>query len=137
MHEGIFTQLEDQDCRDLLRTHGVGRVAWASPAHGIMVLPVNYIFSEGRILFRTSNDAVLAELVEAQSASLQVDDIDVGTGNGWSVLAVGETAGVPTGALTEAEQSDLPQPWLEGHRDLVITLVPTSFSGRVVDRSDT
>lgn len=136
MREGIFRELESEDCLDLLRTHTVGRVAWETAAGEVMVLPVNYVYLRERILFRTSPHAVLAELVGTQAASFQVDDIDVDTGNGWAVLAVGHTVEEDVQQLVEAGE-ELPDTWLEDHKDLLIAIEPTQITGRVIDRPQT
>lgn len=137
MHEGTFAALEPEDCRALLRTQEIGRVGWTSPSAGMLVLPVNYVVREDRIVFRTSRASVLADLAEGREVVFQIDDIDVETGNGWSVLARGESS-APTRApeLAALVQDGRPEPWAPGERDLLITIDIREISGRVVDRTE-
>jgi nitroimidazol reductase NimA-like FMN-containing flavoprotein (pyridoxamine 5'-phosphate oxidase superfamily) len=136
MHEGTFAALEPEDCRALLRTQEVGRVGWTSPSAGMLVLPVNYVVREDRIVFRTSRASVLADLAEGREVVFQIDDIDVGTGNAWSVLARGESATPRTTAELEALLADAPEAWAPGERDLLVTVRVREISGRVVDRAE-
>ncbi|SDB84210.1 Nitroimidazol reductase NimA, pyridoxamine 5'-phosphate oxidase superfamily [Raineyella antarctica] len=137
MHEGMFEALEPEDCRALLRTQEVGRVAWTSADAGILVLPVNYAMRGDLVVFRTSRDSVLADLAEGREVAFQVDDVDVETGNGWSVMAQGESATPKPGPELDELEKDGPEPWAIGDRDLLITLRVRQISGRVVDRSET
>ncbi|WOP18051.1 pyridoxamine 5'-phosphate oxidase family protein [Raineyella sp. LH-20] len=136
MHEGMFAALDPEDCRVLLRTQEVGRVAWTSPVAGLLVLPVNYVVRDDLVVFRTSRSSVLAELAEGREVSFQVDDIDVSTGNGWSVMAQGVSSSPTEADRLEALRVDGPTPWAKGDRDLFVTLELRTISGRVVDREE-
>jgi nitroimidazol reductase NimA-like FMN-containing flavoprotein (pyridoxamine 5'-phosphate oxidase superfamily) len=48
-----FTELTERECRYLLGTHGVGRLAVTTPA-GPLVVPVDYGVVDGAIVFRTA-----------------------------------------------------------------------------------
>lgn len=136
MHEGTFAALEPDDCRALLRTHEVGRVAWASATAGLLVLPVNYVVHDDLVVFRTTPDSELAELAEGIEVAFQIDDIDVETGNAWSVLARGVSARPEPGPELEAALDRSPQPWAPGTRDLYLGIRIAEISGRVVDRAE-
>ncbi|MEA5155812.1 pyridoxamine 5'-phosphate oxidase family protein [Raineyella sp.] len=136
MHEGMFAALDPDDCRALLRTQEVGRVAWTSPVAGLLILPVNYVVRNGMVVFRTSRASVLAELAEGHEVSFQVDDIDVSTGNGWSVMLQGVSSTPADEAQLTALRADGPMPWAKGDRDLFITVQVREISGRVVDREE-
>ncbi|MEU7607065.1 pyridoxamine 5'-phosphate oxidase family protein [Streptomyces sp. NPDC041003] len=49
--------LEEAECRTLLGTHGVGRIAVFTP-EGPAVLPVNYLIAGPDIAFRTAAEAL-------------------------------------------------------------------------------
>lgn len=136
MHEGMFAALDPDDCRALLRTQEVGRVAWTSPVAGLLILPVNYVVRDGLVVFRTSRSSVLAELTEGREVSFQVDDIDVSTGNGWSVMLQGVSSTPTDEAQLAALRADGPMPWAMGDRDLFVTVQVREISGRVVDREE-
>lgn len=127
MDTGHFTRLSGDECGHLLRGHSVGRVSWAS-SKGPQVLPVNYVSSGGRIYFRTDPDSVMGELSGPMPVAFEVDDIDVTTATGWSVMVQGE-------ALVHDEStSDLriPDAWAPGDRTLTIVITPSVCSGRAV-----
>lgn len=124
--KGHFDTLDADECQRLLRSGVVGRVGWQS-SDGPMVLPVNYAFEGGEIVFRTREDGRLAELAEQTPVAFEVDDFDADAENGWSVLVRG------TAAHQGAEESNpLPSPWAPGPRNLVIAITATEFSGRAV-----
>lgn len=91
-----FEALSPEECRNLLETARVGRVAWQTDA-GINVLPVNFHLRQGAIVFHTSARSALAALQEPTAASFQTDDIDLDSAIGWSVLVRGTTSPVSDG----------------------------------------
>lgn len=86
-----FEALSPEECRNLLATARVGRVAWLTDA-GINVLPVNFHLTDGSIVFHTSATSALATLQEPTAVSFQTDDIDLDAAIGWSVLVRGTTS---------------------------------------------
>ena len=84
-----FERLDVPECLHLLRTGGVGRVAWQDNAEGLTVLPVNYRVIGDSVVFRTSEASTLARLAKPTRVAFQVDEIDHATAVGWSVLVRG------------------------------------------------
>ena len=84
-----FERLDVPECLHLLRTGGVGRVAWQDDAEGLTVLPVNYRVIGDSVVFRTSEASTLARLAKPTRVAFQVDEIDHATAVGWSVLVRG------------------------------------------------
>jgi nitroimidazol reductase NimA-like FMN-containing flavoprotein (pyridoxamine 5'-phosphate oxidase superfamily) len=127
MDTGHFTRLSGDECGHLLRGHSVGRVSWVS-ANGLEVLPVSYLANGGRIFFRTSPDSVMGELAGPIEVAFEVDDIDVSTATGWSVLVKGEARAYDdtTGDL------QVPEAWAPGTRALTVVITPSVWSGRAV-----
>lgn len=130
---GRFETLPEREAMDLLRTHQVGRVAWETAA-GPVILPVAYAWSDGLIAFRTAGSGPLAQLATPTDVAFQIDEFEVETATGWSVLLRATTARVTAPEETAAWQRLLPEPWAPGERDLIIRLTPRSISGRVVVR---
>lgn len=128
-----FESLPVREADELLRTHRIGRVAWRS-ADGLLVLPVAYAWHDGVIGFRTAPGGVLARLVEATHIAFEVDDFDIETGTGWTVLVRGMARGIDD-AYRAAWHARLPDPWAPGPRDLVIRVNPVIITGRVVARA--
>ncbi|GGU91596.1 hypothetical protein GCM10010211_67980 [Streptomyces albospinus] len=117
------------ECRELLSTHGIGRVAVTindAPA----VFPVNYTVVDDVIAYRTHADSGPAAAA-GHEAALEVDHIDDAFSQGWSVLAVGP-AEVVTGfyASRKFEEQAYTAPWVGGGRYQWIALRPTRLSGR-------
>lgn len=126
MDNGHFTRLSGDECRHLVRGHSVGRACWLS-GEGLQSLPVTYVVAGDRIFFRVDPESVLGELSGPVRVAFEVDDIDLPTATGWSVLVRGEAS---SSALPEGVQ--LPAPWAPGRRSLVVAIVPLTYSGRAV-----
>lgn len=127
-----FGALPATECAALLRSHTIGRVGWGS-GDGPQILPVTYVFRDEQIIFRTSPYGALAELRSAQQVAFEVDEFDLATRTGWSVLVRG-TARAATNAdeLSGLWQEQEPIPWASGNRTLFITISPEHLSGRVI-----
>lgn len=128
-----FEPLGAGEIAELLRTHEIGRVAWQGAA-GLVVLPVAYAAAGDLVAFRTAPGTALADLAEPTPAVLQLDEFDVETGTGWSVLVRGTTAEVTDRVASAHWRTRLPAPWAPGPRDLTIVLHVTEATGRVVVR---
>jgi nitroimidazol reductase NimA-like FMN-containing flavoprotein (pyridoxamine 5'-phosphate oxidase superfamily) len=126
MDTGHFTRLSGDECRHLVRGHSVGRVCWLS-AEGLQVLPVTYAVAGEIIIFRADPQSVLSELAGRVRVAFEVDDIDVATATGWSVLVRGDAA-----ARTRDDEFPLPVPWAPGSRTLTVAITPLAYSGRAV-----
>ncbi|MFB7462301.1 helix-turn-helix domain-containing protein [Streptomyces sp. NPDC056224] len=123
--------LTDADCRHLLFTHGVGRVAVVTPG-GPAIFPVNYVMAGNEIAFRTSEEAALAGTAGTEVA-FEVDHIDEAMKEGWSVMAVGEVEGVTDAAGKQRlDAIARSMPWAGGERTHWMKLTPTRLTGRRV-----
>lgn len=128
-----FEPLSRQDVADLLRTHEVGRIGWNS-SQGPVILPVAYAFDRNRLAFRTAAHGLLSELVDPTDTAFQVDEFDVETATGWSVLVRATSVRVTQPDEVAHWLSRLPAPWAPGPRDIVIQLDPVQLSGRTIVR---
>ncbi|QTD96433.1 DUF1918 domain-containing protein [Streptomyces cyanogenus] len=128
--------LSPDECRTLLSTHGVGRLAVSTPDGRPLVVPVNYEVVEDTIVFRTAPDSVTATAAETEVA-FEVDHLDEAMSQGWSVLAVG-----PASVVTEPEavrslsRHAHTTPWAGGQRDMWVSIRPTSLTGRRITPAD-
>ncbi|MEU9239625.1 pyridoxamine 5'-phosphate oxidase family protein [Streptomyces sp. NPDC048385] len=128
-HHPRFTELSPAECRELLGSHGVGRLG-VDTASGPVIVPVNYSIVDGRIVFRTADDTT-PSLAQGHQVAFEVDRIDDAFGEGWSVLVRG-----PASRVTEAEEVQRltaavhSTPWAGGERDLWVRIEPRSLSGR-------
>jgi transcriptional regulator with XRE-family HTH domain len=122
-------ELGDDECRALLGTHGVGRVA-VTTVEGPAIVPVNYLVFHGNVSFRTAPNALPAR-VAGSDAAFEVDHIDDALSQGWSVLIVGHAHTVTDAETVRTlnEQAST-TPWAGGERTSWITVVPRRITGR-------
>ncbi|WP_225094570.1 pyridoxamine 5'-phosphate oxidase family protein [Streptomyces sp. CoH27] len=138
-HALLHPRLRDlsvEECRTLLSTHGVGRVAVTDSAGRPAVVPVNYEVVDDTIAFRTTPDSVTAAAAEREVA-FEVDHVDEALSQGWSVLAVG-----PASVVTDPEavrrltRQAHTTPWAGGRREMWVSIRPTSLTGRRITPAD-
>jgi uncharacterized protein len=122
--------IERDECFELLASRDVGRLAVVVGSQPI-VLPVNYYVADDQIVFRTDAGTKL-EAATRSPVALEIDEVDLATHTGWSVLVQGRGE-----EITEfhdrhtRELSALPlHPWAEGDKDHWVRIVPTSVTGR-------
>ncbi|MFI1500043.1 helix-turn-helix domain-containing protein [Streptomyces platensis] len=121
--------LSPAECREMLSTHGVGRVAVTvddTPA----VFPVNYTVADELVAYRTAPEAGPAAAA-GQEVALEVDHIDDAFSQGWSVLVVGR-AHVVTDSYESRrlEEHAHTGPWVGDGRHQWIAIHPTRITGR-------
>ena len=119
---GRLAVLSDPECWDLLRTRPVGRIAW-SGLQGVSIVPVNFVVSDGSIVLRTTPYSLLARDSTDREIAFEVDEFDVDTHEGWSVLVRGRCSRVHRAA-------ERPEPWITGARVLDLQIDVRSVSGR-------
>ncbi|MDA8438356.1 MAG: pyridoxamine 5'-phosphate oxidase family protein [Propionibacterium sp.] len=133
---GRFAVLDESECLALLGSQRVGRVALTDPSipdgQGIVVLPVAYVLTDdGVIGILTGAAGVLGSLrTPGRIIGFEIDDIDVETATGWSVLAACHTERIDPALL------DSLRPWPGGERHLAIGLRIDRLSGRIVSRAE-
>ena len=121
--------LEPADCYRLLATTCVGRVVSTDNALPL-VLPVNYRLDGHNVVFRTSPTGRLAAATHNVVVAFEVDEIDVGTWTGWSVVVTGVASPLTSpGDLVRAEQLGLVS-WLGEDRTHFVQIVPGLVTGR-------
>ncbi|MEV6113120.1 pyridoxamine 5'-phosphate oxidase family protein [Streptomyces sp. NPDC052109] len=129
VREARFTELEPGECRALLGSHGVGRLAVPTDT-GPVIVPVNYSVVDGAIVFRTALGAT-PSLAAGQDVAFEVDRIDDAFSQGWSVLIRGHARTVTDQRerqrFTEQAYS---APWAGGARDLWVRIEAHTVTGR-------
>ncbi len=125
-------ELDPRACRDLLEASQVGRVGVCTP-DGPQILPVNYVVDGASIVFRTAPYGVLGRHAWHARIAFEIDDTDVETKSGWSVLATGpgELIEDPV-ALAALRAFTDNRPWGPGSRLLYVRLRWDSLTGRRV-----
>jgi nitroimidazol reductase NimA-like FMN-containing flavoprotein (pyridoxamine 5'-phosphate oxidase superfamily) len=119
--------ISHEDCLALLAAGTVGRVAVPDPGAGPLIVPVNYVFDGGCVVFRT-DDGTKLQLLRAGVASFEIDQIDEEGRTGWSVLVSGRAY---EASHWETDHLRL-EPFAAGHKGIWIRIVPASISGRRV-----
>jgi nitroimidazol reductase NimA-like FMN-containing flavoprotein (pyridoxamine 5'-phosphate oxidase superfamily) len=118
--------LSREECQGLLESGQVGRIGFTDP-EGPVVLPVNYVMVGDCVVVATSPYGSLARNAKSASVAFEVDAIDEFTESGWSVLVRGQTSVIERRELSDVE---LPRPWAEGTRTLILKISPAEISGR-------
>jgi nitroimidazol reductase NimA-like FMN-containing flavoprotein (pyridoxamine 5'-phosphate oxidase superfamily) len=139
---GELVELARSECLTLLAGGVIGRVIFTDHALPT-VQPVNYLLDGEEIIFRTANGSKLAAATRNAVVAFQLDEFDLTTRSGWSVLGVGEAYEVVDPARL-AELADLqPDPWVR-ERDAHTLSIPLTVvtgrritAGRDVDLSST
>ena len=136
MADRVIEDLEDDECLALIAGGGIGRIAYTS-RFGPAVLPVNYVWRDGAVVFRTAANGPLDEDLRTGIANadykvaFEIDSIDQAAQQGWSVLIQGPAHHV-TGAEEDAARETGVESWAPGDRELFVRIVPSRVTGRRV-----
>jgi len=127
-----FGTLSDDECRQRLAAGTIGRVGW-NTVDGPQVLPVTYAVHNGAVVFRTAAYGPLADLRHVRRVAFEIDEFDVETRTGWSVLVAGQSrAAAKAAELVELWSKADPVPWAPGTRNLFIEIRIDQLSGRSI-----
>ncbi|WP_037864371.1 DUF1918 domain-containing protein [Streptomyces sp. NRRL S-340] len=130
-----LTDLSPQQCRALLSTHGVGRIAFTGP-DGPAAFPVNYDVMGEAVFFRTAPGSAPARAV-GNEVAFEVDRVDEAMSRGWSVLAVGRAEAVEdVETCRRLGERAGTEPWAGGVRTLWVKVLPTRLTGRRIMPAD-
>jgi hypothetical protein len=124
----VLEHLTAEQCEDHLSVGGIGRIV-LSTGPGPVAFPVNFVFADGTVIFRTS-DAMVASITGV--VAFEVDHIDETMSEGWSVLVRGHARLIeqPTERLAIARLAL--EPWAGGARLNLIGITPFELTGRVI-----
>jgi uncharacterized protein len=123
------TQLTVAECRALLETGVVGRVAMATPV-GPRIAPVNYVVHEDAIVFRTAPYSELSTYGWNVDLAFEIDQLDPDARLGWSVVALGRAHVVDDpDDVQRIRRTGDPEPWAAGPRHLYVSLLWRQLTG--------
>jgi nitroimidazol reductase NimA-like FMN-containing flavoprotein (pyridoxamine 5'-phosphate oxidase superfamily) len=88
--------LDEEECKRLLQSQDLGRIAIVIDGRP-QIFPVNYVFDEGVVVFRTTAGLKL-EHGPLSAVAFETDHVDHEKGLAWSVMIQG-TAQTITGAI--------------------------------------
>jgi nitroimidazol reductase NimA-like FMN-containing flavoprotein (pyridoxamine 5'-phosphate oxidase superfamily) len=135
MADRVIEELDEAESLRLISPGGIGRIAYAG-RFGPAVLPVNYKWQDGAIVFRTTRHSALDEDLQTGIAggdylvAFEIDEIDVTGRRGWSVLIQGPAHHVEDEAERKAAAAAGVEPWPGGDRELFLRIVPNRVTGR-------
>ena len=134
MADRVIEELDEAESLRLIAPGGIGRIAYAS-RFGPAVLPVNYKWHDGAVVFRTTRHGALDEDLQTGISggdyivAFEIDESKPGR-QGWSVLIQGPAHHVEADAERQAaEQADV-EPWPAGERELFLRILPQRVTGR-------
>jgi nitroimidazol reductase NimA-like FMN-containing flavoprotein (pyridoxamine 5'-phosphate oxidase superfamily) len=119
------------ECYALLATQEIGRLG-VNAEHHPLIIPVNYGMDGTTIVIRTHPGTTLSAVSHA-NVTFEVDEIDVRSRSGWSVLVRGlaEEVGPEHGrALVERTHAVDVEPWAPGEHGSWLRVIPQGISGR-------
>ena len=135
MADRVIEELDEAESLRLIAAGGIGRIAYAS-RFGPAVLPVNYKWHDGAIVFRTARHSALDEDLQTGIAggeymvAFEIDELDFPGRQGWSVLIQGPAHHVEAEAERQAAAAAGVEPWAGGERELFLRIVPHRVTGR-------
>src|SRR6266487_1753093 len=107
MQEVRWQELTKDECFSLLAGQHLGRLVLVDD-RGPIALPVNFVFDQHTVLFRTDEGTKLDVASRGARVAFEVDGVDEATCTGWSVLVRGEAtevSGANTSMIPTAQAS--------------------------------
>jgi uncharacterized protein len=122
-------ELDQDECRRLLAERHLGRLA-IPDFGGPVIFPINYVFDQDLVVFRTDPGTKLDAATERESVAFEVDAVDEATRTGWSVVIRGTLAEI-TDPAHLARLRALPlYPWAPGEKTRYVRVRPLKITGR-------
>ena len=126
-----LSELDPQECLELLAAKAVGRIAYTADV-GARILPVNYILVDDLIIFRTVPEGEIFHNALNSVCAFEIDETDEFFQSGWSVVAVGRLDLATEDDFVRMRFGKLPEPWAGGNRNMFVRLQCEHVSGRRV-----
>jgi nitroimidazol reductase NimA-like FMN-containing flavoprotein (pyridoxamine 5'-phosphate oxidase superfamily) len=125
--------LDRDECVALLAGAIVGRIAITANALPV-VLPVNYVLINDRIVVRTGRGTKLDAATRNTVVAFEVDELDFGDGSGWSVLVTGVAHELTAPEEIAMASASPPARWAPGRDGRYIAISVDLISGRRIVR---
>lgn len=118
------------ECFRLLSSQTVGRLGFLVGDQPL-VLPVNFAVVRDVVVFRTGRGSKL-DAALGTKVSLEVDEVDVPTADGWSVVIQGVAEEITHADdwFDEALRQGAPPTWDSGSKEHYVRIIPHVISGR-------
>jgi len=135
MADRTIEELGEAESLRLISQGGIGRIAYQS-RFGPAVLPVNYKWHDGAVVFRTTRHSPVDEDLQTgivggdYLVAFEIDEIDIPGRQGWSVLIQGPAHHVESETERAAAEQAGVEPWPAGERELFVRIAPHRVTGR-------
>ena len=121
--------LDRDECLRLLGLVTLGRVGVTSSALPV-VLPVNFLLEDDRILIRTTRGTKLSAALRNAVVAFEADEIDPIYHTGWSVLVTGTASVIVDPVELERLRSARLARWARAEGDHIVSIRTEVVSGR-------
>jgi len=123
-------EMDRHDCELMLSQMPIGRIGVLFGGRPV-ILPVNYRFVDGEIVFRTFTGQKYHAAKARQDVSFEVDAWDLELRTGWSVLVKGHAEPIlETAKLAAADELALDS-WTDiAHHGPWVRIIPDEITGR-------
>ena len=128
----VIEELSVEESMALLGSAAVGRLVYVADGEP-GVIPVNYVFEGGTVLFRTTYGRVLDLISAGARVAFEVDDLDPATHTGWSVVVRGKAEEIWLAAELEAARKLQLSSWAPGERTHYVRISPSTITGRRIE----
>ncbi len=128
MTDQLF-ELPEEECLRLLGRGHFGRVGLVEDGRPV-ILPVNYVFDQGSVVFQSTAGSKLEAALAGRSVAFEIDAVDPMYQGGFSVLVYG-----PAEVVASEDEirrlATLPlRPWWPGARDRWVRIRVDEVTGR-------
>jgi uncharacterized protein len=127
-----IVELDRDECRRLLATTSLGRLAVNVPGWPPVIRPVNYVFDQSSesVVFRSAQGSKFTALLLSGRAAFEIDGLEPEDETGWSVIVVGAVEEITNAAeVSRLERLGL-RPWAPGAKPHWLRIRSTVVSGR-------
>ena len=128
----MMRPLNERECIERLRQHSLGRLGVVVNQYP-MIFPVNYSMDGNLVTFRTAADTKF-NAAHYANVTFEIDEVDPGRRQGWSVQVMGAVHVPEIGAQSEMlRMQDLHiEPLAPGDKDVWVQIVPDRITGREI-----
>ncbi len=141
MADRVIEELDEAESLRLISAGGIGRIAYQS-RFGPAVLPVNYRWHDGAVVFRTTRHSALDEDLQTGIAGRRLPGGVRDRRDRYARPPGLERADPGTRPSRESEEARASaeqagvEPWPAGERELFLRIVPNRVTGRRIQPAD-